>query len=488
MTSFAALLALSAVAAAERPNVLLIISDDHTAAHVGCYGNPDVKTPNLDRLAAEGIRFDRFYVAAPQCVPSRAAFMTGRSPVAIDMTRFSAPLPREIVAFPELLRKAGYHTGITGRSYHLDGGGRMPPDTERVFEQHHLRTFDDRVDWLKPDGDRTKIPALVTEFLELVPDSKPFFLQVGSSDPHRPFNAGSGTTPPERLTLPPHFPDTPALRKDFSEYYGEIERLDGDLGAVLRLLEESGHAADTLVIFVGDNGCALLRGKGTLFDFGIRVPLIVRWPGMAKGGDVAHEITSGEDLAPSILEACGVTPPDSMTGRSFAKRLRAEPFEPRTYAFAERGAHGSGLPTNTGAFDLARCVVGERYKLIYTALPQLPYSPVDFAGNAFWKEIVGSNESGHLEPQFAALYFPPQRPMFQLFDLQSDPHELTNLAGQRETAAVERQLKAALQEWMILERDYLPLPIPPGDGAQNRGAQRRSQARNARAVSPGVSP
>lgn len=477
MTSLALALTLSVATAADRPNVLLVISDDQAAAHVGCYGNPDVKTPNLDRLAAEGMRFDRFYAACPQCVPSRAAYMTGRSPVAIGMTRFSAPLPRDVVAFPELLRKAGYYTGITGRTFHLDGS-RTSPESEQVFEKYDLRTFDDRVDWLKPDGDRGKIPALVTEFLKAVPDGKPFFLQVGSSDPHRPFTVGPGSTPAGKLALPPHFPDTPGVRKDFSEYYAEIEQLDGDVGAVLKLLEEAGHADDTLLIFVGDNGCALLRGKGTLYEFGIRVPFIVRWPRVVKPGQVAAEIASGEDLAPTILEACGVEPPKSMTGRSLAKRLRGEPFEAREYAFAERGAHGSGLPTNTAAFDLGRCVVGDRYKLIYTALPQLPYTPVDFAGSAFWKEIVASHEAGKLAPEFEQIYFPPQRPMFQLFDLESDPHELTNLAGRPETAKIERELKAALQEWMILERDFLPLPIPPANEAAPNRARRGTAATN----------
>src|SRR3954463_7302384 len=108
-----------------RPNILVVLSDDHSAAHVGCYGNSDIRTPNLDRFAAQGMRFDRAYVACPQCVPSRAAIMTGRSPVAIQMTRFSAPLPAEVKVFPELLRAAGYFAGVAGRTYHLDGS-RLP--------------------------------------------------------------------------------------------------------------------------------------------------------------------------------------------------------------------------------------------------------------------------------------------------------------------------------------------------------------------------
>lgn len=468
MTTLTLALALSFAAAADRPNVLLIMSDDHAAAHVGCYGNDDIKTPNLDRLAEEGLRFERFYVACPQCVPSRASYMTGRSPVGIAMTRFSAALPREVVTFPEVLRSSGYYTGICGRTFHLDGG-RQPEATARVFAEHNLRTFKDRIDWLpEPAGDPAAVPGLMKEFFEAVPDDKPFFLQVGFSDPHRPFTAGTGKTPPEDLALPPHFPDTPALRKDFSQYYAEVERLDGNVGKVLKLLDEAGHADDTLVIFVGDNGCALLRGKGTLYELGVRVPCLVRWPGVVKAGGVASEIASGEDLAPSILEACAADVPESMTGRSFAKRLRGEPYEARKHAFAERGAHGSGLPTNTATFDLGRTVIGERYKLIYNALPKLPFHPVDFSGNDFWKEIVARHEAGDLQPGFERLYFPPERPMFELYDLEADPHELANLAGKPSTASIERDLKAALQEWMILERDFLPLPIPPASRNNRR--------------------
>src|SRR2546423_6875292 len=124
--------------AAERPNILIVLSDDQSVPHVGCYGNPDIKTPNLDRFAAEGLRFDRAYVTCPQCVPSRASIMTGRSPVAIGMTRFAAPLPAEVPIFPELLRAAGYYAGVAGRTYHLDGpaGNRMPPEMKRVFDEY----------------------------------------------------------------------------------------------------------------------------------------------------------------------------------------------------------------------------------------------------------------------------------------------------------------------------------------------------------------
>jgi N-sulfoglucosamine sulfohydrolase len=142
------------LSARQRPNILLVLSDDHSAAHVGAYGNPDIRTPHLDRFAGDGMRFERAYVAAPQCVPSRAALMSGRSPVAIQMTRFSAPLPPDIKTYLELLRAAGYFTGVAGRTFHLDGSGNAPEETRAVFDKYNLKTFERRLDYVKAAGGR----------------------------------------------------------------------------------------------------------------------------------------------------------------------------------------------------------------------------------------------------------------------------------------------------------------------------------------------
>lgn len=457
-----------------QPNVLLVLSDDHSYPHVGCYGNPDIKTPNLDRFAREGIRCDRAYVACPQCVPSRASIMTGRSPVRIAMTRFSAPLPADVVTYPELLRAAGYFTGVAGRTYHLDGA--PTPESRPVFEKFGLQTFEKRLDFVKQSGNRPEMIGQYREFLDAVPTGKPFFLQLCFSDPHRPLDQNAIPQPhdPSKLKLPAHYPDTPAVREDFARYYDEIARFDGDFGTVVAELEKRGLAANTLVAFMGDNGCSQLRGKGTLYEFGVHVPLLLRWPGVIKPGSTTDALISGEDLAPTFLEAAGVAAAKEMTGRSFAKLLRGEAFEARSFVFAERGAHGSGLPTNSAAFDLARCVVSKTHKLIYNALWQIPYSPVDFGGDVFWKEMEQMNAEGKLSPEMSRVYFQPQRPMFELYDLQNDPKEFNNLAGKPEAAALEKELKIVLQEWMILERDYLPLPIPPvkAKGMGGKGKQK----------------
>ena len=452
-----------ASAAADRPNILLLLSDDHSAPHVGCYGNPDLRTPNLDGLAAAGIRMDRTYVAAPQCVPSRAAIMTGRSPVRIAMTRFSAPLPMDVVTYPELLRAKGYFTGVAGRSYHLDGGDRSE-EARAILEKHDLRTFPKRLDSVK-SGDHADYLPQLRAFLDAVPAGKPFFLQLCSNDPHRGLDADAIPNPhdPAKLKLPAHYPDTPKVREDFARYYGEIERLDKFIGEVLAELEKRGLAGKTLVAFMGDNGASQLRGKGTLYEFGIHVPLILRWPGVVKPGSASDALISGEDLAPTFLEAAGEAPPAEMTGRSFLPLLRGGPFAGRDQVFAERGSHGSGPPGDGSSFDLARCVVTKRHKLIYNAIPQKPYVPVDFEGEGFWKELRKMNEEGKLSPELSRIYFSPKRPVFELYDLQSDPREFDNLAGKKEAAAIEHELKVALQEWMVLERDYLPLPIPHDD-------------------------
>lgn len=461
--STAFLLAIPALAA-DKPNILLVLSDDQSAPHQGCYNNPDIKTPNLDAFAKEGMQFERYYVGTPQCVPSRATIMTGRSAIAVQNTRFSAPLAAEYKVFPEILKEqAGYYSGVAGRTYHLDGS-KTPPETETVFQKYGLRTFPKRLDYVKTGSARGQPLAQFREFLDKAKASgKPWVLQLCFSDPHRPYTPEElpHKHDPAKLTLPPFYPDTPAVRKDFAAYYDEIGRFDMDVGNVLAELKKRGLADNTLVAISGDNGAAQFRGKGTLNEFGIHCPLLVRWPGKVKPGTNTSELISGEDFAPTFLEAAGLTPPKEMSGRSFVKLLEGKPFEGRKYVFAQRGAHGSGLPNNSAVFDLGRCVVGKRHKLIYNTITSIPYWPVDFAGDPFWKELVQMNKDGKLPPDLAKLYFSPKRPMFEIYDLEADPHEMNNLAGSASAAEVEKELKAALQEWMILQRDFIPLPVPP---------------------------
>ena len=197
------LICTAAAAAADRPNILLLLSDDHSYPFVSTYGNTSISTPVLDQLAAEGMRFHRFFTGAPQCVPSRACLMTGRSAVAARMTRFSAPLPRDEITLPELLREhAGYYTGICGRSFHLDGASRNSPALSRIYDKNQLRTFADRVDFLNTCGD-SEVATQMAGFLDRKPADRPFFLWANFSDPHHPWNAPAEFRPdPATLQLP----------------------------------------------------------------------------------------------------------------------------------------------------------------------------------------------------------------------------------------------------------------------------------------------
>ncbi|MCA9920593.1 MAG: sulfatase-like hydrolase/transferase, partial [Anaerolineales bacterium] len=191
-------------------------------------------------------------------------------------------------------------------------------------------------------------------------------------DPHRAFssrelNPFARQYDPAKLTLPADFPDTPQVREDYALFLGMISRMDHDTGRVLDALEEHGLADNTLVVFAGDNGAAVFRGKGTLYERGLRVPLIVRWPGHVKPGAVSDALVSGEDFAPTMLDACGYEPIEGMTGESFLPALLGKNGKERGEVFGERGAHGDPLPTNASCVDFSRCIITDKHKLIYNA-------------------------------------------------------------------------------------------------------------------------
>lgn len=445
-----------------RPNVLLILSDDHSAPYLGCYGNPDLKTPNLDRLAKEGIQFNNAYTTAPQCVPSRASIMTGRSVVDIGMLRFSAPLDRSIITYPELLKKEGYYIGVCGRTYHLEGA---PVNVESVeaFRENKMTTFPDRFDFVKAGNDEETITQF-EEFLNQPHGDKPFFMQAGFHDPHRIFDAFDFEPDPDKITVPAGMPDTKLLRKDLAGHYGEIQRLDYQVGKLLGVLEKRGILDKTLILFMGDNGAALLRGKGTLYDCGLHVPLLARYPKLIKPGLVSDILISGEDIGPTVLDVANVKPDGKMTGKSFVSALKGYDLKIRDYVFAVRGTHASGLPGNSASFDLSRTVFNRKFKLIYNPMFNLPYFPVDFARQEFWKELVILNQKDELPKIFSQTYiFTSERPLFEFYDLENDPIELINLSGNSDYEKEEHQLKAVLQKWMIVNRDVVPLPIPPSN-------------------------
>lgn len=444
------------------PNILLILSDDHSAPYLGPYGASYMKTPNLDRFAAQGMRCDRAFTAAPQCVPSRTAIMTGRSPVGARMGRFSSPLPADVVSAPEVLRTKGYYTGVCGRYYHLNGVIKAGPATQSVYDKYGLQTWDKRVDFLDVSPQQGTADKL-DQFAAKAPQGKPWFFWINYSDPHHVWDAKAGNVDPAAIQLPPQLPDLPGVRGDLARYCGEVERMDGFFGQAMDVLKRRGLDENTLVLFMGDNGMAFPHGKGSLYDPGMNVPLIARWPGRIKAGSSTSSLISGEDITPTFLDAAGAGAPKEMTGRSFLPLLQgASTYQPRQHIFGARIPHGNSPFTPTtkaSTFDLSRCVRSDRWKLIYNCTPQMEYQPVDSAGQPSWQEMLAAHRAGTLKPEIDKAYFQSPRPVLELFDLQSDPGELNNLAGRPDTAQVQQQLLIALQEKMIIDFDYLPPPF-----------------------------
>ncbi len=442
------------------PNVLLILSDDHSAPYLGAYGAHWMQTPKLDAFAAEGMRFTRAFTAAPQCVPSRAALMTGQSPVAIRMGRFNSPLPPDVVTVPEVLMAAGYHTGVCGRYFHLDGVRSPGKITNAIYEKHALRTWHRRVNFVNISG-QEQTPGKFEQFLGEVPKGKAWFFWMNYSDPHHPWDKDGEQIDPAKVRVPPHLPDLPGVREDLARYCGEVERMDSVFGAAMDLLRNKSLEENTLVIFMGDNGMAFPHGKGSLYDSGLNVPCIVRWPGRIKPG-VSSALISGEDIAPTLISAAGANPPAEMSGRSFLPLLLGSDYAPRKHIFAARLHHGNApftARTNAAGFDLSRCVRSDRWKLIYNCTPQMEYAPVDSAKDAGWQQMLTAHRERRLSPQHERAYFQRPRPVLELYDTESDPGELRNLTGRRAVREVERGLLTALQEKMIVDYDFLPPPM-----------------------------
>ena len=303
-----------------RPNFVFILADDISVDDLGCYGNPDVRTPNLDRLAADGLSFDNAYLTTSSCSPTRSSLITGRYPHNTGAPELHVPLPSGQFLFPQALREAGYYTVLSGKDDmgdHADiafeklsrGGG---PGGER--------------DWVKILRDR--------------PRDRPFFCWFASHDAHRPWQKSKDAPQydPADLTLPPYLFDGAATRRDLAEYYHEVSRLDGVVGRIRAEIERQGIADSTYLVFCSDNGRPFPRCKTRLYDSGIKTPLIVWCPGEVKPGRT-DSLISVIDLAPTFLELAGVPGDKRLQGVSLTKVFDDPAATVRDYAFAERNWH-----------------------------------------------------------------------------------------------------------------------------------------------------
>ncbi len=418
--------------AGDRPNILICISDDQSWAHAGAAGDPVVKTPAFDRVAARGVLCTHAFCDAPTCGPSRSALLTGQSIWRLEEAgNIHSTLPLKFATYTEMLEREGYRTGHASKGW---APGRLGPGG---------RTRN-------PAGDRF---ASFEAFLQETAAGKPFCFWLGSSDPHRPYELGSGVRSgkdPGRVVVPPHLPDNRVTRNDILDYYVEIERFDANVNRALALLRQSGQLDNTLVVVTSDHGMPFPRAKASLYDYGSRVPLAISWPGSIPAGRTVDDFVSLSDLAPTFLEAAGLARHESMTARSLLPVLSAsangEVDASRDAAFFAMERHdgcrrgGKGYP--------CRAIRTRDYLYVRNFEPTrwpsgspnaadcaraIPYGEIDRSPT---KTFMMENRDDPAVDALSELAF-GTREGHELYDLREDPGQLRNIAG--EPAAVDRR-------------------------------------------------
>lgn len=408
-----------AAAGQERPNILWVMTDD-MGPELGCYGTKGMRTPNIDRLAAEGMRFTRCFTTAPVCSPSRSAIMTGMYQTYINAHdhRSVTDLPKEVRLITDLFRDAGYFVANLKKiGPHLKSAGK----TDLNFRAGKLF-----------DG----------ENFDLLKGKQPFFAQFQIFEPHRgSWKEGQKEqfrVDPQTVVLPPYYPDTSLARNDWAGYLSAINSLDVKVGAILELLEEAGMADNTVIFFFADNGRCHVRDKQWLYEGGLHIPLIVRFPKKLNGGTVREDLISAIDISATSLHLAGISLPNNMQGRNFLGQKTKQ----RPYIFGARDRCGE-------AEDRIRSVRNERYKLIVNFMPERPYTQPNAYkdGYPMLKEMKQLHAEGKLTA-VQARFMAPRKPEEELYDLTNDPDELKNLSGSSEHRKIKRELRTALDKWM----------------------------------------
>ncbi|MBN9520331.1 sulfatase [bacterium] len=439
------LLSLAAFSPADRPvppNVVLLIADDLGAEDCGPFGNRAVRAPNLDRLARDGMRFDRAFVPASSCSPSRCSLITGRYPHSHGAPQLHQPLPAGQPNLAALLRAAGYWTAIAGKTH---------------LGKDALAAFDVVNAGGGPSGCEQWVATLRQR-----PMNRPFFAWLAALDPHRDYQPNTIPEPhrPADVVVPPYLPDTPEVRADLARYYDEIARLDRFVGEVLGELDRQGVANNTLVLFLSDNGRPFPRCKTTVYDSGCRTPLIARWPaGGVRAGSVTGSLVSTIDVAPTLLGLAGALVPGSVQGRGFAAVLRDPTAKHREYVFLEKNWHDFD--------DHARAVRSARYRYVRNSYLDVPMTPpADAVRSPTFQAMLKLHDAGQLPPEQRTC-FPTPRPAEEFYDLDADPHELRNVVADPRHAEALRTHRAALEGWVKEMGDPVPATRTP-DGFDRR--------------------
>ncbi|NOZ21829.1 MAG: sulfatase [Planctomycetes bacterium] len=417
-----------------RPNIVLITWHD-LGDWLGCYGREDVSSPCLDGLARQGVVFDNYFCTAPQCSPSRASMVTGLMPHStgvLGLTHRGFDMDRDAITLPQLLKQGGYTTHLFGLQHECNDSAREGYDDIRSKSRHAKYVAEEAESF----------------FANASANDPPFFLAIGTSDVHRPYGETYDPEVMKRIQMPPYLPDCEAARRDLAVFYNNIKEADRQMGRIFDALDKSGLADDTLVIFTTDHGAALPRAKTTLYDSGIKIAMMMRWPRVLRGGVRTDALLSNVDLFPTILDIAEVKKPIRLHGRSFANLLFDKPHEPRREIFAEMTWHTQYRPM--------RAIRTKDHKYIINYCGPIP---MIVEGGAISRYGAGLTEE----------YYSSPLPREELYDLQADPDEMNNLADDPCKAQLKAQLRNHLLHWMTSTNDPIlkgTVPNPHPDRAE----------------------
>jgi len=429
-----------------RPNILWILSED-ISPELSCYGTQGVQTPNLDRLAGQGIRFNNAFTTAPVCSASRSAMITGMFQTSIGAHNHRShrddgyTLPEPVRLITEYFRQAGYFTAnVKTAAPGVKGSGKTD------FNFKFKNPFDGS------DFNQRKA-------------GQPFFAQLSISMTHRGGHWKKlreqlkNPVDPAGIKLPPYYPDHPVAREDWATYLNSIQVMDGYVGKILKRLDDENLADNTIVIFIGDHGRCHVRGKQWLYDGGIHIPLIVRWPGKLKAGQVCDELVSSIDISATILKIAGVDLPGHIEGKGFLEpgaNGNWKTVNRHEYIFAARDRCDETV-------DRIRCVRNKQYKYIRNFMPERPYTQTNAYKERSYPMLNLMKElhaQGKLTP-VQTLFMAPRKPDEELYDIKNDPYEINNLAASPEHRQTLKKMRAILERWIEETGDKGRFPEKP---------------------------
>ena len=416
----------------KKPNIVRVIADDCRFLDLGCYGSPDAITPNIDRLAAEGVRFTRFFQATAMSSATRHCLLTGLYPVRSGAYPNHTRLNDGVGTLPQYLKQAGYRVALEGKRH-------IAPIEAFPFE------------YLSNEQQRTVYPELIEPFLaDVARSGEPFFLYVGSTEPHDPWNKGDQSLwNPDDLTLPCNLVDTPATRKQFRNYLAEINELDNQVGAVDALLHKYGLDENTIFIFTSEQGYSFPFGKWTCYDEGLHTGFVIRWPGTVKPGRVTDAMCEYVDVTPTLVDIAGGKIPEGLDGRSFLPVIKGETdsFKNEVY----------GIQTSRGIFFgpeyyAIRSIRNERYAYIMNLTPEATFKCMSTNPKKgwwmSWKEKAATDEFARRQVERYQ-----KRPAEELYDIVNDPFQTRNLADDPQYAGEKARMRAKLLQWMESQGD-----------------------------------